>query len=643
MNTTWRKVCRNLTLVCLAMLLYSSAGHSEGDKLLPAREKSSGRLNHSHVGIYGTLFDFCDFSVFKFLPTEDDNRLQDYRRMVHWAYQQGKRNVVGIYGIKEAGITSPRRLDSFLRSADRILSTLDLREVYCVFIDEENVTWNGGLETLNAVYDHIKKRYRIPVYQWLTAPETPHPKLKADGYIWDCYGVRKDEFRRLVIKYLVTGKPLIMCINASPDVALFEEPLVGYESSQDQVDVCREFNIPMFFYAVDPQLGSPFRWLRSDDPTIVKWRSWCLRVMEQARSTDVSRLPPPSAGFSNGAPVEIAGDTQNRFLYRDTFSDLRFVDEATIYHLQNLRYDGEREWLYVPATREKPLKVQMVYHFFSLFDLRDIHATVVGEVDAASGSYISVELSRDGYRWYDGGKQPLETPAGRQRGANGLVPVTLTVPVGDVPVNERGRNFWVRITLYSAPSRSAPRGCALKEFSVSGQVRPPSQRQILLTRRPDQPRRFYYRDDFNSQRCLHLAEIDNVERLEFARGYIATRGVEGYVNTVVLRQRFVATEPLSRIRVRMQNTAYEKSLGAYNVLALSLDGKEKLLHATTAGKEGAAPRYSGVLEIDASHDARFQNVREFWVIIEMHNVSGAKTNTSNTVDWLEVEAYPPDQ
>jgi hypothetical protein len=100
----------------------------------------------------------------------------------------------------------------------------------------------------------------------------------------------------------------------------------------------------------------------------------------------------------------------------------------------------------------------------------------------------------------------------------------------------------------------------------------------------------------------------------------------------------VSAHPLKNIKVRMKSLAHERNLGAHNELAVSLDGKQKLRQETTAGKEGQAYCYSGVLEIDLSQDERFTGVREFWVHLEMHSMSGVKTGRSNSIDWFEVEA-----
>lgn len=132
------------------------------------------------------------------------------------------------------------------------MNALPLDLVDIVFLSEENIAWNNGLEIQNALYDHVKAEHPdLPVYQWFTPYDTPHAGLRADGWIIAPYRLNAQDFRTYLMKYVATGLPVINCVNASPSVGAFQ-------SSQDQVDICREFNVPMFFYAVDGIEGSPF-------------------------------------------------------------------------------------------------------------------------------------------------------------------------------------------------------------------------------------------------------------------------------------------------------------------------------------------------------------------------------------------------
>ncbi|MBM4078851.1 MAG: hypothetical protein FJ278_04060, partial [Planctomycetes bacterium] len=260
------------------------------------------QLDHSKVGVYGTLFDFCDYSVFKFIYKDEADfaeRLPRWRKMLGDAAAAGKPNLVLLYTFDRVKHSQP--IEQYVRQTDAVLKALDLTQVHALCLSEENVTWNKGLDVLNALYDHIKAHYRVQVYQWLTMPDIPHPKLRADGWIIDPYGFDRVRFRRYLQKYLATGRPVIDCIWASPAHSKFSLD----HTPPQQVEVCREFNVPMFFYCVDTKLGSPAVWLKSNDPDIVAPREWLMGVVRKAHEEGARGLPLESANFSTGKPIEV--------------------------------------------------------------------------------------------------------------------------------------------------------------------------------------------------------------------------------------------------------------------------------------------------------------------------------------------------
>jgi hypothetical protein len=139
-------------------------------------------LDHSQVGVYGTLFDFCDYSVYKFTykdPNQFAQALPRWRKMLADAAALGKPNLVLLYTFDRVKHEHP--IEQYIRNTDTVLQALDMKSIHALCLSEENVTWNKGLQVLNSLYDHIKKNYDVPVYQWLSMPDIPHPKLRADG------------------------------------------------------------------------------------------------------------------------------------------------------------------------------------------------------------------------------------------------------------------------------------------------------------------------------------------------------------------------------------------------------------------------------------------------------------------------------
>ena len=100
-------------------------------------------LDARDIGVYGTLFEFCDFSVYKLAYSGQrakPERLKPFRRLLHDAAAKGKRNLVGLYTFDR--IRHSRPVAEYIANTDAVLDAIDLGDVYAVFLSEENVTWN---------------------------------------------------------------------------------------------------------------------------------------------------------------------------------------------------------------------------------------------------------------------------------------------------------------------------------------------------------------------------------------------------------------------------------------------------------------------------------------------------------------------
>jgi len=559
------------------------------------------RLDHSKVGVYGTCFDFCDYSVFK-IRVKDDAYYRKMAERIDKVHAQGKLNLIGLHCFDRLKHTKP--IQEYIRNADRMLGAIDLRKVHAVYLNEENVTWNKGLDILNALYDHIKANYDIPVYQWYSNPMVAHPRQRADGWIIDPYGMGGDKFRKYVMKYVVLGKPVIDCVFASPEGKHAGRSAERLAATADQIVTCKEFNVPMFFYCVDPKRGSPSIWLKSDDPEIVKVREWTLGEIKKIHATDASTLPLPSADRSAGQPVPVAGNRDNVYEYGERFDGLRecFVDDAWIDGFRLLRWDGQKETLCVRRAMPGCQVAELTYRFVCEFDMSNMKATLDGKL-VGDGSRVDLELSMDGKQFIR--KAPAE------KGGD----FSLAVATAD-DENLKGRAFYVRVR--ANPGGPVDEPAVLDCFRVSCTVAPPPRREVALA--PDANGRVSYTDGFQTQKHLHLSEIDNADHLDWQRGWVGTHGLGTRDKVVALRQKFVSERPLSRLRVRMDSRAH-RAHAAINVLGLSLDGRQVLLQESTEGKENEKGAYRGTLEIDATQDPRFEKITEFWVHLIMSNGS----------------------
>jgi hypothetical protein len=574
-------------------------------------------LNFGDVGIYACDYDFCDFTNFKFFASEDPKYYPNCARQVHAAKQRGQYVMLGVYTWDRVWHKKP--LAQTLADTDSLLDAINLAEVDCLFLNEEEVDWSGGFDYLNALYDHLKQRTRKPVYQWYSMPMGPRCDQKADGWILDAYGMPYEVFRKHVMKFVALGTPTVLCLNATPATD-------AIEIAQAQVRVAEEFNLPVFYYAVHGPMGSPNMWLQSDDPEAARWRSWFFQTREKCHQTDTSRLPTESAQHSEGVPIEVAADESGKCEWVDDFSTYAFIDRATIHGFLNLRWEGVAKRLVLkPAQRDR--RAELVYHWFTPFRLRDPQVALRGMTEG-KGSALGVAVSTDGQTW---STEALTS-------GTGAAEVRIPLP----KLDWQGKNLWARVTL-KAPAQGQ---CALTGVRLTSGFVPPSDHTYALA----PPGELYalsgttqvaYFDDFASRRYLHMGQVEGAEWLRWQPGQLTLSGVEGRAVRAEVKQHFRADKPLKLKRLAAEMTA-EKSLGAHNEIALSLDGKTPLATATTVGKENENGRFSGELSLDLAAVPQSARVTGFWVHLILANGSGVKTNTSNMLrGWkLEAEAIP---
>ena len=81
---------------------------------------------------------------------------------------------------------------------------------------EENADWDGQAEVQDAIAKHLKNRYGVKTYQWLTEPYKPRLNIQADGWVFDAYHVQDPQkFYAHVESFVLTGVPVVPCIWAA--------------------------------------------------------------------------------------------------------------------------------------------------------------------------------------------------------------------------------------------------------------------------------------------------------------------------------------------------------------------------------------------------------------------------------------------
>ncbi len=583
------------------------------------------KLDSTRVGVYGTDFEFTTLSVLKVGADAADNpgRLRAYAERLRRNHERGRINLFGLYVADRVKYARP--VEECNRLAAAIVAGVGRENVDAVFLSEENVPTRRGLAVLNGLYDHLKKKWPdLPVFQWLSAPLGPSPDLKADGWMYDFYRQKRGAFRRKLTRYLVTGKPVVMCLNASPDVARFEDPFGG-AVTQEQFEVCREFNVPVFFYCVDLRWGNPDIWRISSASELAAWRNWLLQALDELRRTAPSAVPRLSAEYVDGSPLEAAPDANGRFEFVERFAAPSFLDRWSVRGFRNIAWAPDGGGRVVVRQRSRVFQgVEMYLHVISEFDMRDPQVRLDLAKEAVPDSGVRLLLSATGHNW------PRAAVPDRSTGAKIEIDA-----VGDKRFHSR--EFWVQVRVGAESAENGGSGVEFDGLRFACRVTPPAKPGVLL--RPDRTGAVSYEDRFRSTKYRWLAKVRNEPGLEWASGRLFIRGVKGRANRVTVCWPFSSEKPLRDIAVAVDARANRKNLGGVTGAAVSLDGKTWLHEVRTDQFKADANGWeSGTLRIDTSDDERFRGVRSFHVRVEMVNSCGLKTSPSNIITGLEVRA-----
>jgi hypothetical protein len=235
-------------------------------------------------------------------------------------------------GEKQGDLESARRrIDAWLQPKPDCPTFPELIPAIC--LGEENLpSRNPVLEALAA---HIRKNYRIPVFQWYSDPLPPAPDLTADGWIWDSYGWDGVRFRKHLMKFAVLRKPAICVPWATdphwPQWTQYPTAAALIDREWRQFDVCREFNIGCAVFAVAGPHGSVSTWAGSSAPELVSLRNALRAQREAMHAIRPGELPLSSADFSaRDQSVQVGGDPGAPSEFVESFSGFGWLHDADV-------------------------------------------------------------------------------------------------------------------------------------------------------------------------------------------------------------------------------------------------------------------------------------------------------------------------
>ena len=487
-----------------------------------------------------------------------------------------------------------KNLDGWLRRTD--LSLID-----AVHLCEEHP--GSARANLDALYDQVKAfDSTLPVYTWPSYPLGPFGK--ADGWVYDAYGPDYTDYRKIAFNYLRTGKPFVACIDGS-----------GYSdirSAREQLMVCRELDIPVFYFVADSGSGSVNGWNVVQRASLIPWRHFVYTGIEfQSRSKDDSFA---AADMLWGEPIELAADAEGNI--EQTWSGL---GPATIFGFTRLGIDGEKFW----AQDES--RVALDLPFWSVLPVEKAQLTLL--VNRNPGSNMIVKRSRCG--------QPDAWHILKGTYADGKI----TFPLGDKP----GQEFRVRVEFVGkAGDKKTP--LVVSGYSITGRVALPPDRAVDLDFFFDAWRgKVQFRQDMAAGLWRTLGRIEKSDALE-PTGPPAMRGRKGGAVASTIIEKLTSQKPLKDIIVRLTGQENRRNLGGSFSLGVSLDGKTilKTISPDPGGKDTAHTRadgtFRGTLTLNLNDAPEFDGCKTFFVHMTQQNGAGVRTNVSSRVERLEVDA-----
>jgi hypothetical protein len=354
-----------------------------------------------------------------------------------------------------------------------------LDKVQGITLSEENVHYAGRPAVLKQIYEHCKTSYpKVRIWQWWS-PSVAVPDwhdgvyVPADGWIIDCYTLCKqrfpdskfhltdDPYRRMVQKYLVTGKPLIGVLWASsaqpdwydPDHPANKDHINMWEIMDDQFKTHLNYNIPTCFFWTDRKRGLGLH--VQDDPLLLKINEKVASYVERGHALPETYAGNPTVAdvWSNNKPPIALAPGKAGLTFTDDFKRSKFLDETNGTGFRDLAWSPHS--LAVRGYHGRPVNASIVWRLTSKAPLASPVAVL--DLKADPGATVQLSLSADhGKTW-----------VAATEVANGK----LTVSARGRPEFQRSQDVWVRVHV----------------TGEGGTDDRPIARLIAMTVRPDRP------------------------------------------------------------------------------------------------------------------------------------------------------------
>jgi hypothetical protein len=554
--------------------------------------------------------------------------LERWAKAAHLGAAQGKKFLPRVYfwDGKDRYTGPMRDTEVYWKRLDQFLGAMDLRDLHGMVLAEENVSYSGRPEVLTELYRRIKAKYDVAVWQWWS-PSSAVPGsggwIPADGWVIDNYFVPKDEFRRYLRKYVITGLPVVVMPWASADMEITPEQ---HQANSDQLDAAVEFNLPVAFYWTHKHSCYFGGDRQARETTIDRLNQWVWAYIERTKATPKRHTGQPSADRAEGTVREIGPIEGDEFIFRDDFSTSRCVDDCWMSGFRDLVLDDQK--LSARGFLGRKVNVELIYRFAGEFPVKHPQVQLDAQLDPALHGKVEIALSTDARSW-------LTATAAGKSGALGLT------SAADKRFAACQRlHLWIRLS--GDPGSSARPPCRIDNLRLSSAVTKPTVAQALL-RPSDNGAWLVYEDTFETRKYLYATTRTGDDKLEWSEGQVAVRLQPGGTDATLV-WKVVADRPVSDIKIEVTGRANNGSLGTNHYLDVSLDGQDWAGGVSTVGmKTNVSGWTTDPLVIDLSGQPRYAGVREFTVRLRL-TAGGYKErhrSLSGIVSRLRLTARAP--
>ena len=496
-------------------------------------------------------------------------------------------------------------LDALVRVMSEFLEQVDVKELYAVSLSEEHIFWNGEAERLNALYDKLKAKYDVPVYQWYSpsgegsVPGLSWPNLKADGWLADEYFLDQPLMERAMRGFTVLQKPIIQTIWAGGDKA--SVPFIPTRF-WGQVDVCQKYNIPTSYFT---WYGASYPWGFSERAPASLKRTFetTLQAATRAKST----IPPDYRAWDfvpwtiPTIKLTFASKDDPTASFHEEYASprgVRFANDADVKGFSNLRWDSSP----VELRPRQPGKANATvsYSLESPFDIAELKVTADGFARQDHGAVLSLSI-----RDYSGSL--IETAELNQPGT-----LTLTVPGGKL----KGPRFTVVYEMSGTAESAGDVLAGVRSLDVTADMKLPGDKTIELE--VDAVGNVAYDEDLSGMRIYQTAEFKNLQHSIHSTSGLHANVPAGMALEAI--QKFRTPQKVGLTTLRIRGTADGTGRAAKVGVGVSLNGKDLLARKMSEGS------FNGELKVDLADVAGQVRGTDFFVHLYLEGGHGVITS-----------------